>query len=393
MARSRRTTWVGGPLSRTKTLHVEPEVLHWARTSAGVGLADAATSLGIEPELLARWEAAEATPTARQLEHLADRYKRPVVLLLMEKPPADPALPPDFRRNARRSEGGLGEDSRLAIRRARRLQRLFRSLSQDADRPKMPPLPSHLREDAEAAAAYMRSKLGISIETQLSWRDPDAALPKWRATLEDAGVLVLRLSMPPSELRAFSLAGAPPLVSISSRDAAAAQSFSLLHEWCHLLLGQAALCRPNEMSRRLRGDDEVFCNAFAGAFLVPMAALLPHPVVERLRIGDTDPEHAASALGRAFSVSRFVILRRLLTASLVSNEDYGRIAAAWLKQPSTRRKGFAHPAVRAVSQLGRPLVRAIALARKQGTLSDLDAATYLNVAAAHLGRVEDLAGV
>jgi Zn-dependent peptidase ImmA (M78 family)/transcriptional regulator with XRE-family HTH domain len=375
---------------RTQILHVEPDVLRWARTSAGVPLADAARSLGIEPELLATWEGEHATPTARQLEHLADRYKRPVVFLLMDRRPDEPALPPDFRRNVRRTDSGLGEEARLAIRRARRLQGISRDLRHAK---RLRPAVAVLRDDAESAARQMRQRLRIDVNTQLDWRDARVALRAWRTALEDAGVLVLRFSMPTSELRAFSLAGTPPVIVVTSRDGPAAQSFSLMHEWCHLLLGQAAMCRPNESSRRLRGDDEVFCNAFAGALLVPMDELLVHPIVTKLSAGDVEIDDAAIALSRAFSVSRFVTLRRLLKAALVTSDDYSRLTSAWLGQPAPKRGGFAHPAVKAVSELGRPLVRAIAAARQHGEISELDAANYLNVSAAHLGRIDDLVGV
>lgn len=53
-------------------VHVAPAVIRWARVSAGIHIDEAARSAHVEPALLAKWERSEATPTARQLERLAD---------------------------------------------------------------------------------------------------------------------------------------------------------------------------------------------------------------------------------------------------------------------------------------------------------------------------------
>jgi len=79
-------------------VHVAPAVIKWARLSSGVRLEEAARTAHIDPEVLAAWEERNPTPTARQLEDLADRYKRPVAVLLRREPPIDPPLPVDYRR-------------------------------------------------------------------------------------------------------------------------------------------------------------------------------------------------------------------------------------------------------------------------------------------------------
>lgn len=374
-------------------LHVSPAVIRWARISAGIHLEEAARSAHIDPELLTKWEDEQATPTPRQLEQLADKYKRPVSVLLRTNPPNEPALPVDFRRLPQ-GQRSLSAASRLAIRRARRVQRIYRELAQDL--PLEPHLlPTGLRQDAEAAGGFARSAIGVSLETQLSWRSTADAVRHWRAALEATGVLVLRFSMPAEELRGFSIPGAPPVIAMSNQDPHPAQSFTLFHEWCHLLLDESGLCRPNELSRTLRGDDEVFCNAFAGAFLVPMPALLSHPLVAALRAHDSEAGPTATAVARAFSVSRFVVLRRLLAAQVVSHDEYGRIVSAWVRQPRpVRRSNFGPaPAVRAVSELGHAFVASVITARQRGVIGETDAADYLSLGAKHLERVSELVAV
>lgn len=374
-------------------LHVSPDVIRWARLSAGIPLEDAARGAHVDPAVLAEWEERDATPTARQLEQLADRYKRPVSVLLRVEPPAEPPMPVDFRRLPHGRRGALSPESRLAIRRARRVQRVYRQLASDIDR--APQLAMNLREDPEAAAEFARGALGVAIESQLQWKSPDAAVRHWRVALESRGVLVLRLSIPVTELRGFSMPGTPPLIAISNKDPHGAQAFTLFHEWCHLLLGESSLCRPNELSRVLRGDDEVFCNAFAGAALVPMHALTSHPVFAQLEDDDVDVGTAATSLARAFSVSRFVVLRRLLVAHAVSHDEYGAVVGTWLQQPApVRRSRFGpEPAVRAVSELGHSFVAAVLDAQQRGVIGETDVAEYLSLNSKHLERVSELVAV
>lgn len=375
-------------------LHVSPEVLRWARLSSGIALVDAARSAVVDPEVLARWEGRQATPTARQLENLADAYKRPVALLLRAHPPDEPPLPADFRRLPRARRRSLSAASRLAIRRARRVQRVYAEVAREAlERQRR--LPKGLREDPEEAAAFARDTLSVTVEAQLQWRSPEAAVRHWRSALEEIGVLTVRLSIPVEELRGFSLPGRPPLIAITNRDPHGAQSFTLFHEWGHLLLGGSGLCRPNELTRSLQGDDEVFCNAFAGAALVPMSALVEHPAVVQLRAGVSDAGVVAAAVARAFSVSRFVAIRRLLTARAVTHDEYGKMVGAWLRQPTTvRRSRFGpEPAVRVVSELGRSFVSAVLAAQQRGAIAETDLADYLSLSSKHVERVSELIGV
>ena len=371
-------------------LHVAPAVLLWARESAGIHLADAARRAKVDPDVLAGWEVRDAEPTPRQLERLADTYKRPVSVLLRAEPPPESPPPVDFRRLPK-SRRTLSPVTRLAIRRARRSQRLYPQMA--VERATAPAsIVADLRDDPERAAAIARERLGVAVEAQLSWRSPETAVRRWRDALEAVGILVFRFKMPVDEVRGFSINGAPAVVVISNQDPPAAQSFTLFHEWCHLLLGGSGLCRPSEVWKPSRREDETFCNAFAGALLVPMDELLEHPAIAPLKQADGEVATVAANVARAFSTSRFVALRRLRTAELVNDTDYRRCLAAWMSQPlvRTRPRFGPSPAVRTVSELGQTFVETVLRARDRATISDTDAADYLSTSASHLERIADL---
>ena len=283
----------------------------------------------------------------------------------------------------------------MALRRARRLQRIYQQL-RTSDQPDEERLTDELRQDPEEAARVARIRLGVEVGTQLSWRSTDAAVRHWRSALESAGVLVFRFRMPVDELRGFSIRGQPSLVAVTNQDPAPAQSFTLFHEWSHLLLGESGICKPSELARGGRLDDvEVFCNAFAGALLVPMPALESTSTVARLRTRDVEATEAAVAIARAFSVSRFVALRRLLAAKAITQRIYGEVVAKWMNQPTAvRRSRFGpEPAVRTISELGRPFVTTVLRAQQTGKITETDAADYLAMAGKHIERVTELVGI
>jgi len=94
-------------------------------------------------------------------------------------------------------------------------------------------------------------------------------------------------------------------------------------------------------------------------------------------------------------VSRFVVLRRLLAAQVVSHDEYGKIVSAWVRQPRPVRRSIfgPTPAVRAVSELGHAFVASVLTARQRGVIGETDAADYLSLGAKHLERVNELVAV
>jgi Zn-dependent peptidase ImmA (M78 family) len=101
--------------------------------------------------------------------------------------------------------------------------------------------------------------------------------------------------------------------------------FTLFHELGHLLVHTNGIAkRDDSYIHQLHGDNraiESFCNQFAADVLVPE---------EAFRSEDLSPDDGNVArLARRFSVSREVILRRLLDRRLVSAEYYTRKSKEW----------------------------------------------------------------
>jgi Zn-dependent peptidase ImmA (M78 family) len=84
-------------------------------------------------------------------------------------------------------------------------------------------------------------------------------------------------------------------------------------------------------------------------------------------------EEAVEEGVRRFAVSRYVILRRLLTGNIITAESYRRLAARWDREreeqerkPSTKKKGGPAPHVKTVSELGPGFVSRVLRAHDRG---------------------------
>ena len=383
----------------TPIAEVNPTVLRWARESAGVELGAVARRLNVKPETVANWEEGGASPTLGTVQKLATLYKRPLAAFFLPRPPADPPLPRDFRVLPGTRTPHLSPEVRLAIREARRVQFLATELADELDE-RGASLVGRAKgsTDPEVLAAEERARLGVSVEQQSRWRSAHAALREWRAAIESQALLTLQLPMPLEELRGCSFGdGGIPTIVLSSRDAVHARIFTLLHEYAHLLLGASALCVP-ESGAQLGGDIgriEVFCNAFAGAFLVPPEALRKDRGVRAdLRPGKVSLT-LLGQLGARFRVSREVILHRLRGLRLISKaeleariqelEDRGRA------QPRAR-KGGPPPARRCVQEKGQYFANLVFQAQTHELITYSDVADYLSVRVRHVSEVQSLLG-
>jgi Zn-dependent peptidase ImmA (M78 family)/transcriptional regulator with XRE-family HTH domain len=372
---------------------VKPAVLKWARESSGSSVEQAAKRARVPASAFAQWETAESSLRLGQLRALADYFKRPLAALLLSQPPPEPALPTDFRKLPGRSRH-LERRTRLAIRRAMRLQELAHDLMQALKHDAAPLIGrAHRSDDPEAVADRERQRLDIPIDAQLGWKNSWQALRTWRAAVEGRNVLVLQLPMPVEDVRGFSLSDVAPVAIVaSSSDAVQARIFTLFHEYAHLLLREPGICVP-EPAPGARGPlavVEQWCNRFAGALLVPGPTLASILETSSPIRSERDLMAAVEEGARRFRVSRLVVLRRLLDARLASKPHYQKVAAELTRKPKMRKGGGggADPARKCLSENGRVFTSLVLEARSQGLINYADVSDYLGLRLKYLKKVE-----
>ena len=379
---------------------VKPELLVWARESAGLQLDVAAKKAQLKPAKLELCEQGKERLTINQLRTLAKVYKRPLAVFYLSKPPKKFDALRDFRRLPADEEITESPQLKLEVRRAIYRRKVAVEMYQDLGI-QLPKLDSKLKRenDPEMTALQVRDFLGITLDEQKKFKTEYEALGRWRAAIEAKGVLVFQASkVSLNEMRGFSISEAIlPVIVVNSKDSPYARIFSMLHELTHLLLRESSLCDLRERNLTYETTQiEAFCNSIAGAVLVPKKALLNEQAVQLNRLSPEWADEIISSLARGYHVSREVILRRLLITNLTSEEFYRRKRAALQREherylagiATSGKAGFAPPDVKAVSEAGRSFVQLVLDSYYQEKITLSDVSDFLEVRLKHLPKIE-----
>jgi Zn-dependent peptidase ImmA (M78 family)/DNA-binding XRE family transcriptional regulator len=362
--------------------NVTPELLAWARRSAGYALEDAAKKINnISAEKLTAWEEGKEQPTVKQLYKLAEIYKRPVGTFFLSELPQDFTIPHDFRRLPGEVAGVYSPTLRRQIRLAEERREAALELYEDLrEEPPAFPLAATLDEDPDELARRIRGALGVDSAEQFSWRDPQRYKPlrQWRARIESLGVLVFQVTgVETQEMLGFSLAEPVlPVIAVNRKIRNPnGRIFTLLHEFVHLMLRQSSICDIDEEHFRPPEEQriEVFCNRVAGAALVPAEILLREEIVRRYPAARREwEEEELKAIALRFSVSREVIVRRLLIAGRTTEQFYRRKREEYRQHAGGDEEQGGGPenrAARALSTLGTSFIALILEGHQQGHLT------------------------
>lgn len=173
---------------------VQPSVLLWARESVRLSLEDAAKKIGVSPERLREWEQGQSAPTFKQLQTMADKYKRPVAVLYLQTPPThfDPLR--KYRRVLEHAGVDLPYELVIAFERVRMQQDVMREIYELDDRP----LPTFdvtvtLSMPIETVANNLRAWLGFSLGLQKRWARSDELVVRLSELVENKGILVTQV--------------------------------------------------------------------------------------------------------------------------------------------------------------------------------------------------------
>jgi Zn-dependent peptidase ImmA (M78 family)/DNA-binding transcriptional regulator YiaG len=367
---------------------ITPSVLAWARREAGLDQAVAARKLGVKPERLIQWEVGEELPTIRQLLELGRVYKRNPAVFYLPVPPAEAPPVHDFRRLAGVEHRPLSPELRYEIRLAFTRRDILLDLMGDGfPAAQLPHIPD-LEADPERAAATIRERLGVSVDDQRGWRNPDLALRRWRGAIERIGILVFQTTrVDIGEMRGFSSwHGRLPVVLINGADVPPARCFSALHELCHLILRDGGLCLTGEDGGA--DNPEIICNRVAGATLVPAANLLGEQLVMANAGNQIWSDDQLRNLARTYSVSQEMILRRLLILGRTTERFYRQKRQEFIDEQHAHeernRSGYAPPHAVALNRVGRLYARAVLDGFHEGRVSPSDLARYLGLKLRHL---------
>ena len=380
---------------------VTPDLLVWARETAGLSPEVAADKLRIRRERLAGWERGAERPTFAQLKGVGQLYRQPLAIFyLPERPKTLPSRRPhDFRRLPGDAPGA---SPKLVFEIRKSSARREQALDLAADlgvKPRDFPLTARVDEDPEMVAERIRQFLGVTTDLQSAWSGQYEHFHGWRGAVEDRGVLVFQASgIEMAEMRAFSIAAFPmPIVVVNSKDTTNGRVFSMLHEICHLLLHQDGLCIPGQEGDNSDPDQtiEAFCNHVAGAALVPRKPLAEDPAI-RARLGIVEwTETELQGVATRFGASREVVLRRLLILGRTTQDHYNRMRRLFQVQQEQAKpresKGGPAPDVMALTRSGTLFTKLAIESYHQQKITLSDLSDLLEVKVRYLRDIEDAA--
>ena len=386
----------------SERIPVNPAVLRWARETAGMAMGEAAERMSKDVAEIAAWEAGDAAPTYVQLEKLAYTvYRRPIALFFFPEPPEEEGIRQSFRTLPETELARIPSKIRYLLRKAKRLQINLAELY-DGENPAEQNITRELAfrpgEKAAVMARNVRAYLGIDLREQQRWRNSDVALRHWRDALTEHGVFVFKDSFrstsrsdedatAEADYSGFCVYDALfPIVYVNNNMSKTRQIFTLFHELAHILLRTGGIDTLDDTYiAELRGDArkiEVLCNAFASEFLLPEADFAPRTANATVE-SDTIAEWAL-----LYSVSREVVLRRLLDRGRVDQGYYEARVEEWRHERRPQRAGGDYYRTKG-AYLGPRYVGLVFSQYHQHRITLEEAADYLDEKAKNLAGMED----
>jgi len=306
------------------TANINTDMLTWARERSGISVPDFARRCGISEQRLREWESGERKLTFNQAMRFAEKAHVPFGYLFLAKPPEEVLPIPDLRtlegQGVQRPSAELLDLVKLMMQR----QEWYREYLQQHFAETNPYVGRASSSDSvESIVEDIRACLDVEPHPNRGkWDDYYRDLVQ---RIESLGILVMRQGnlghhsrpLNVDEFRGFAIVDEyAPIIFVNHSDALGARLFTLIHELCHIWIGQSGISDGNTNTHR---REEVLCNAVAAEFLVPaqeFRALWQH---------DSENWHDnLPPLEAHFHVSTWTLARRALTLNFISQQEYGR---------------------------------------------------------------------
>ena len=391
---------------------VNPEILVWARETAGLSREAAVKKLGIRDaygfkavDRLSSLETGETEPTRPMLVKMAKQYRRPLVTFYLSKPPRKGNRGADFRTLS--NEPSPTDNALLdaLIRDAQARQSMVRAVLEDEEEDERLWFigAKSMSDGYDAVLDCLKKLLDVSLDQYRAQPDTEAAFNLLRGSVGRAGVFVLlkgdlgsyHTAMNTEVFRGFTIADeVAPFVVINDRDAAAAWSFTLLHELVHLVLGQTGVGNS-----RFSNSIEKFCSDVAAKFLLPESdAKLLGLNVNMDFLGFSMKAELLKKFAHKRNLSRMMVAYKAYRADEIEEEEYEALRKhfrkSWRQERAKRRErgrygGSPSYYVAHRRRVGNELIALVNRMMDSGALTTVKAAKILGVKPTQIQRLFD----
>lgn len=173
---------------------VNPQILIWARKTAGFSEKEAAKKLGLSgAERLKDLETGEREPTRRQLSNMSEKYHRPLLTFYMPESPRESDKGQDFRTLPEGKTAGSEAVLNALLRDVHLRQGLVRAALEEAeeDDPIQFVGSARISDGVDAIVSRMQQVLNFSKENFRQSSNTADGFASLRAAVENIGVFVL----------------------------------------------------------------------------------------------------------------------------------------------------------------------------------------------------------
>ncbi|PVZ68216.1 ImmA/IrrE family metallo-endopeptidase [Pelagibaculum spongiae] len=304
------------------TANINRAMLSWARERLGQTVADFAAKMNQPEDKITAWESGAKKLTFIQAMRFAEKSYIPFGYLFLQKPPQDHLPIPDLRTVGNNGVPELSAELFDLIKLMIERQSWYKEYIQNN---LLEPCLAVGRKSIDSSVKNIvediRKFLKVAPHpTRGDWEEYYRDLVK---RIESVGILVMRQShlghytrpLKVEEFRGFAIVDKmAPVIFVNQADAPGARLFTLIHELCHVWIGQSGISDGAATTNR---QEEILCNAVSAEFLVPeieFKNLWQHNI--------DDWQKNLTILEGHFHVSKWVLARRALTLKFISNEEY-----------------------------------------------------------------------
>jgi Zn-dependent peptidase ImmA (M78 family) len=260
----------------------------------------------------------------------------------LPEPPEDFAPLRDFRRLRDAEEEPISANLAFHIRSAYDRRELALEMFQELNSgPAHFPLKADLNDDPEKVGRAIREFLKVDDESQKRAARRGRAFDYWRRRLEESDVLVFVVSGPHwsvdlKEMRGFAIAMPDlPVIVVNGKDfSQGGKAFTLIHELCHVLLGESAISNGAGDDPELKPADrrvERFCDAVAATTLMPREMVSAFDDVAGPGVREWSNDELKRIAG-ALGVSRHALLLRFVSLKRASWDHYNEWAEIFAEE-------------------------------------------------------------
>ena len=329
--------------------NINSAILTWARETAGLSIEDAAKQIGLSDskistaiEKLHAYEAGGQKPTRIQLLKMSNIYHRPLSIFYLDNPPMVAKRGKDFRTmeyNVTKKEAARLD---ALLRDAQVRQDMVRSMLEDDEDLHPLDFVGSLTIDIpiDKAVSQLQKIINLTsgMEGDHTKKSPKDYFKVLRSRIEANGTFVLLIgnlgshhtNISEKVFRGFAIADdLAPFIIINSQDAIRARTFTLIHEFVHILLDASGVSAAPPTMQPLTKSSQVerYCNDVAGSFLLPDKAL--HEVDQLTNKEDTMDK--IQEIADNYNVSTHMVAYRLLRNGTIPKDVYHKLANIYEK--------------------------------------------------------------